>query len=229
GALEWTDAKGQRSEGFSATLPLGCARTPEARGVLLSAQCTGADGAVQLTAQRSQKEVIISASGPAAGKSSPVAPGADSAGKAAQGARILARIPLSPDTRTIRPRAGATDAARVGELLLDWSFATYHDVHVVIERPGAPEAKLEARPEANIDEFITELAGCEQPGQAPAQPQGAAATLACRHRGSTATLTATSRPGVVIVTHTVSGEGLEQHQVDSREIPLPALPAAGTP
>jgi hypothetical protein len=240
GALELTDQNGgTRSEVFSASLPLGCERVQNARGALLAARCMGSlvgpNGAVQLTARRSPKELIISATGPLAG----VAAGlpASKSGAEAKGTQILARIPRPPDTRTVRPRAGASDAARPGELLLDWSFATYDDVHVVIERPGAsedqteakPEDKPEAKPGTKIDRFVTELAGCDPTAPVPALPEGITVALACRHRGRTAILTARSQPGHVLVVHTVSGDGLERHQVDAQEIPLPALPVAETP
>lgn len=233
GALEIIDASGGRSEVFSASLPLGCARSPEPRGVLLAAQCTGTSGTVQLTVRRARKELTIEGSGMGSvtGLATLGKQGATDTGSApgAQGAQILARIPLTPDMRTIRPRASATDAAKTGELLLDWSFAPYHDVHVVIERTGAAKARPEASPEATVDEFITELPGCEQPAPARALAQGQVAEMVCRHRGRTATLTARPQPGAVLAEHTVSGEGLEQHQVDAREIPLPAKPPAGTP
>ena len=243
GALDLTDQNGTRSEVFSAMLPLGCERVQNARGALLAARCMGSlvgpAGAVQLTARRSSKELIISATGPLAG----VAAGlpVSKSGAEAKGPQILARIPLPPDTRTVRPRTATTDAARPGELLLDWSFATYDDVHVVIERPGVPEdpaeakpaakpgARAEAKPGAKIDQFVTELAGCDPTAPVPSLPEGITAALACRHRGRTAILTARSQRGYVLVVHTVSGEGLEQHQVDAQEIPLPALPAAETP
>jgi hypothetical protein len=244
GALELTDPNGgTRSEVFTATLPLGCERVQNARGALLAARCMGSlvgpAGAVQLTAKRSPKELIISATGPLAGVAAGLPLG--KSGAEPKGTQILARIPLPADTRTIRARTSATDTARPGELLLDWSFADYHDVHVVIERPGAPdkpEAKPEAtppeatpgaKPEAKVDRFVTELAGCDPTAPVPALPEGITVALACRHRGRTAILTARSQPGYVLVVHTVSGDGLERHQVDAQEIPLPALPAAETP
>jgi hypothetical protein len=231
GALELTDPNGgTRSEVFTATLPLGCERVQSARGALLAARCMGSlvgpAGAVQLTAKRSPKELIISATGPLAGVAAGLPLG--KSGAEPKGTQILARIPLPPDTRTVRARTSATDAARPGELLLDWSFATYHDVHVVIERPGAPD-NPDARPAAKSDQFITELAGCDPTAPVPALPEGITVALACRHRGRTAILTARSQPGYVLVVHTVSGDGLERHQVDAQEIPLPALPAAETP
>jgi hypothetical protein len=242
GALELTDQNGTRSEVFSATLPLGCERVQSTRGALLAARCMGSlespNGAVQLTARRSPKELIISATGPLAGVAAGLPAG--KSGVEAKGTQILARIQLSPDTRTVRPRTGTTDAARPGELLLDWSFASYHDVHVVIERPGASEDQAEAKPEATeakpgaepgtkIDQFVTELAGCDPTAPVPALSEGITVALACRHRGRTAILTARSQPGYVLVVHTVSGDGLERHQVDAQEIPWTALPAAQAP
>lgn len=196
GALVLVDASGTRSEVFSAELPLDCAAQP-ARGALLSAQCTGGGAAVRITARQARQEIEISTT--ATGKK----------------AEVLKRIPLPAGVRTVRAQTSPTDAAKAGELLVAWSFAPYRDVHVRVER-------TEPVP-ASVEQFVAELVGC--PAEAPPPASAGASTLVCQHRGRTATLTARRQPDAVTVTHTVSGDGLEQHQVEELVIALPAAEA----
>jgi hypothetical protein len=197
GALAFVDEQsGRRSEVFNAALPLECTSAKPTRGALLAARCTGKDAPLSLTARRSQQEVIVTAG----------------TGKKTE---IVGRVPLPAGVRTVRARTGADDVARAGELLIDWSFTPYHDVHAVITKPGPPPA--------SVEQFIAELIGCE-PGAPAAAAQDVLATLTCRHRDRTETLSARLQPGFVLVVHTASGEGLEQHQIDAQEIPLPKTP-----
>jgi hypothetical protein len=192
GALVLVDAGGARSEVFSAELPLACSAQP-ARGALLGAQCTGGGATVRISARQAGKEIEISTT--ATGKK----------------AEVLKRIALPAGAGKVRPQTSPTDAPRAGELLVGWSFAPYRDVHVRVERSEPVPA--------SVEQFIAELVGC--PAEAPPPATEGVSALACQHRGRTATLSARRQPGAVTVTHTVSGEGLEQHQVEELVIALP--------
>jgi hypothetical protein len=195
GALVLVDASGTRSEVFHADLPRECTSAQAARSALLTAQCTGAD-TVRVSARQVRQEIEI-ASIPSAGKK----------------AEILKRIPLPAGVRKVRAQTSPTDAAGAGELLVAWAFTPYRDVSVRIETTGpAP---------ASVEQFVAELVGC--PAEAPPPTQDLTqAALVCQHRGRTATLSARRQPGAVAVAHTVSGDGLEQHQVEELVIALPA-------
>lgn len=199
GALVLVDASGTRTEVFGAELPLDCTSAKPARGALLAAECKGAGATVGISARQARQEIEI-ASMAGAGKK----------------AEVLKRSPLPAGVRTARAQTSPTDAAKAGEVLVGWSFTPYRDVHVRVER-------TEPVP-ASVEQFVAELAGC--PAEAPPPTQEVAqAALVCQHRGQTATLSARRQPGVVAVAHTVSGDGLEQHQVEELVIALPASDA----
>ena len=195
GALMLVDASGTRSEVFNADLPRACTSAQAARGTLLTAQCTG-EAVVRISARQVRQEIEI-ASVPGAGKK----------------AEVLKRIPLPAGVRKVRAQTSPTDAAGAGELLVGWSFTPYQDVSVRIETTGpAP---------ASVEQFVAELVGC--PAEAPPPTQDVAqAALVCQHRGRTAKLSARQQPGSVAVAHTISGDGLEQHQIEELVIALPA-------
>ena len=195
GALVLVDASGTRSEVFNADLPRACTSAQPARGTLLTAQCTG-EAVVRVSARQVRQEIEI-ASVPGAGKK----------------AEILKRIPLPAGVRKVRAQTSPTDAAGAGELLVGWSFTPYQDVSVRIETTGPTPA--------SVEQFVAELVGC--PAEAPPPTQDVAqAALVCQHRGRTAKLSARRQPGSVAVAHTISGDGLEQHQVEELMIALPA-------
>lgn len=196
GALVLVDASGTRSEVFHGDLPLDCTAQP-ARGALLSAQCTGGGAAVRISARQAGKEIEISTT---------------PAGKKAE---VLKRIALPAGAGKVRAQTSPTDAAKPGELLIGWSFAPYRDVHVRIER-------TEPVP-ASVEQFVAELIGC--PADAPPPATEGVSTLACQHRGQTTTLTTRRQPGAVTVAQTVSGEGVQQHQVEELVVPLPGAEA----
>jgi hypothetical protein len=200
GALVIAQASGTSAEVFSAELPLDCTSAKPARGALLTAECTGAGATVRISARQVRQEIEI-ASMAGAGKK----------------AEVLKRIALPAGVRTARAQTSPTDAAKAGEVLVGWSFTPYRDVHVRVER-------TEPVP-ASVEQFVAELAGC--PAEAPPPTQEVKqAALVCQHRGQTATLSARRQPGIVAVAHTVSGEGLEQHQVEELVIALPASDTA---
>lgn len=198
GALVLVNASGTRSEVFNADLPRECTSAQAARGTLLTAQCTG-EAAVRVSARQVRQEIEIE-SIPSAGKK----------------AEILERIPLPAGVRKVRAQTSPTDAPGAGELLVGWSFTPYRDVSVRIETTGPSPA--------SVEQFVAELVGC--PAEAPPSTQDVAqAALVCQHRGKTATLSARRQPGAVTVAHTISGDGLEQHQIEELVIALPAAEA----
>jgi hypothetical protein len=198
GALVLVDASGTRSEVFNADLPRECTSAQAARGTLLTAQCTG-EAAVRVSARQVRQEIEI-ASIPSAGKKT----------------EILKRIPLPAGVRKVRAQTSPTDATGAGELLVGWSFTPYQDVSVRVETTGPVPG--------SVEQFVAELIGC--PAEAPSPTQEVAqAALVCQHRGRTAKLSARRQPGAVAVAHTISGDGLEQHQIEELVIALPATEA----